>query len=84
MANAPQQGEAPAQNRNENDGPLMRDMRCIVCLDREREIMFLPCRHFAVCEPCNEVLIRQVPPMQDQRCPTCREPVIDAVRVFVA
>ncbi|KAH3739603.1 baculoviral IAP repeat-containing protein 7-B-like [Dreissena polymorpha] len=45
---------------------------CKICMDKEVCITFLPCRHLATCEDCNELL---------NICPICRAPVEKRVRV---
>ena len=37
---------------------------CVVCLDREREVVLDPCRHFCLCKQCSESL---------GKCPICRQ-----------
>ena len=55
------------------DRPKEKDQRnCVVCLDRERSRVLLPCRHYALCETCWSSL-----PKRD--CPVCRSPVNDVV-----
>lgn len=41
------------------------DVECMVCFDRRRNVIVLPCRHCSVCLPC----LRS---MRDERCPLCR------------
>ena len=39
---------------------------CLVCFERDRSIIFLPCGHFAVCDVCL---------LQLAHCPVCRTPI---------
>ncbi|ESU37556.1 Hypothetical protein DHA2_153292 [Giardia duodenalis] len=48
---------------------------CVICLDRPREIVYLPCRHFIVCEQC--FIASQL-----RTCPLCRSPIVEAVAVL--
>mmetsp|Transcript_19787 Transcript_19787/g.37756 ORF Transcript_19787/g.37756 Transcript_19787/m.37756 type:complete len:391 (-) Transcript_19787:132-1304(-) len=52
---------------------------CVVCMDRRRTVVLLPCRHMCICKECATVLFQTSP----QRCPLCREDVEEVFRVFV-
>jgi hypothetical protein len=41
-----------------------RDRTCVVCLEREREVVLHPCRHYCLCLECSSSL---------SRCPMCRQ-----------
>jgi len=41
---------------------------CVVCRDAKKTVLFLPCSHICVCEPCRGRL-------RPYRCPMCQEPV---------
>lgn len=41
---------------------------CVVCRDREKSVLFVPCHHVCVCETCRGRL-------RPYRCPMCQEPV---------
>ena len=46
---------------------------CVICLEKEPEITFLPCGHFVTCvncAPCNK------------NCPICRKPIKGSVRTY--
>ena len=64
---------------------LDKAMTCIVCLDEPRQMIFMPCAHFAVCSACHQVLhvraegelsiaerLKNVQPKP--MCPICRKP----------
>ncbi|GAB9474820.1 Inhibitor of apoptosis 4 [Globisporangium polare] len=42
---------------------------CVVCLDAEKEQIFVPCGHFCMCKACIKQLV------QPKKCPICREPI---------
>lgn len=46
---------------------------CIVCFERERSHLFLPCRHLVCCETCA---------VQVACCVSCREPITSRERVY--
>lgn len=49
---------------------------CLACLSNPREVVLLPCGHVCVCADCSLLI--------QERCPVCREPVIDTQVVFLA
>ena len=53
------------------------DMVCIVCMEREKKVVLLPCKHMCMCKVCTDEI------MADKaRCPVCREPVVDSFEAF--
>ena len=50
-------------------------VKCVVCLERVREIVFKPCSHMVICERCLYNL-------KELKCPMCRKPVDDIILVF--
>ena len=52
---------------------LKQERACVVCLDRVKNIIFLPCAHLAACVECSVSM---------QKCPVCRAPVEATVRTF--
>ena len=57
---------------------LNRRRLCVICMDRERDILLLPCRHLAVCDQCWDR------PEVDVRCPVCRQEVDEEIVVLFA
>ncbi|XP_078693584.1 baculoviral IAP repeat-containing protein 7-like isoform X2 [Branchiostoma floridae x Branchiostoma belcheri] len=54
----------------------LREERCCkVCMDREVELVFLPCGHYACCVPCGEGMVE---------CPMCRACVESKVKVYMS
>lgn len=51
---------------------------CVVCLQRPRSQVLYPCGHRVCCEPC----ARQVRAQLQPKCPICRRPVRDHLRVY--
>mmetsp|Transcript_2166 Transcript_2166/g.7558 ORF Transcript_2166/g.7558 Transcript_2166/m.7558 type:complete len:84 (-) Transcript_2166:62-313(-) len=49
---------------------------CVVCLEKPKSVVLLPCRHSCLCEECAEA-------QQWERCPLCREVVEDTLRIFI-
>ena len=52
---------------------------CIICLTPRNEIFVLsPCGHTTLCEPCCFSIKNQT----DPKCPSCRKPIIDYMKIF--
>merc|ERR1712110_520621 len=49
--------------------------RCCVCMEAERKVLFLPCRHVCCCESCAQEL---------DRCPVDRTPISEQIRFVMA
>lgn len=47
---------------------------CALCKEQERNIVILPCKHLASCAQCTSKL---------HKCPACRGPIKDFIKVFV-
>lgn len=50
---------------------------CVICLDRPKGVLFMPCRHFAACVQCGET--REL-----LRCPICQAEIDSRMRIFDA
>jgi hypothetical protein len=50
------------------------DNSCVVCMDRDRAIVTLPCNHMVMCEECAEQLTQ---------CPTCRADIKDTIKPYM-
>ena len=48
-------------------------LMCIVCMDQERTMLCLPCRHLQLCEDCSS---------ECKNCPSCRAEVQQYLKVF--
>lgn len=52
---------------------LKRERNCVICLDKQRNITFLPCAHLAACVECSVSM---------STCPVCRTPIQATVRTY--
>ncbi|KAH9510063.1 Baculoviral IAP repeat-containing protein 7-A [Bulinus truncatus] len=59
----------------ENNNILRQQTVCKICMDKEVEIVFLPCGHLVSCAECASA-------MKD--CPVCRKHVKGTVRAFIS
>lgn len=48
---------------------------CIVCMDKEINVVLVPCGHMIMCDGCANKLT-------NKSCPTCRKPITQIVKVF--
>ena len=51
------------------------DYKCVVCLDRPRDIIAKPCLHYSLCGACYARLDRKT-------CPLCKKPITGVIEVF--
>lgn len=47
--------------------------QCVICLDKGKDILLKPCRHFCVCSDCAFALVV---------CPVCRKPIEDREKIY--
>ncbi|CAK4078421.1 unnamed protein product [Aphanomyces euteiches] len=69
---------APAMEEADGGFTSTRE-ECIVCLDRKKQTVCVPCGHVAACVPCAETIQHTT-----RRCPVCRTPVRELIKLFVA
>ncbi|XP_051787806.1 E3 ubiquitin-protein ligase LRSAM1 isoform X2 [Erpetoichthys calabaricus] len=48
-------------------------MECVVCMENESQVVFLPCGHICCCLVCSEVL---------RSCPLCRSDIAQHIRIY--
>jgi hypothetical protein len=70
--------EAGSAQRLDEQGDTPAGEICVVCLQNTRTRMLYPCGHLVCCEGCAQRLVA----VRDVRCPVCRKPVHDVVRVY--
>jgi rubrerythrin len=56
-------------------------LKCVICLDRYRSVMFLPCRHLVVCFNCT-VQVRDHP-LRPKECPVCKQTFDTYISAFM-
>ena len=68
-----------------------RSVECVVCLERLRGCVLLPCSHFVACAACAASLLsaggrapQQRPPAAVARCPVCRAALTGFMPAFTA
>jgi hypothetical protein len=50
---------------------------CIICQDNNKNMIFEPCHHICICEPCDKAT-----PLAD--CPICRKVITSKSCVFLS
>eukprot|EP00667_Euglena_gracilis_P009978 EG_transcript_10149 len=48
-------------------------LMCVICMEQEKEIVFVPCRHKCSCPGCSAKV---------DHCPLCREPIRDRIQPY--
>ena len=51
---------------------------CVICCDKKKNVVLLPCKHLCICESCEEGLKQQPKPS----CPMCRCLIKDTMCVY--
>jgi hypothetical protein len=52
--------------------------KCIACISKDRNALFLPCRHLTFCMDCVSTFTKK-----DDICPMCRTPIKEVYNVFL-
>ncbi|KAL4609353.1 E3 ubiquitin-protein ligase LRSAM1 [Arapaima gigas] len=50
-----------------------RSSECVVCMEKESQVIFLPCGHVCCCQVCSDAL---------QTCPLCRSHIPQRIRIY--
>lgn len=56
---------------------MFKRVVCKICLDKEVEVLFLPCNHLVSCQGCKKQLAQK-------KCPLCRDTYQATTRVYFA
>jgi len=51
-----------------------QERNCVVCLEKERKVLLLPCKHVCLCESCS---------VNVDVCPLCRAIINSKTTVFI-
>ena len=69
---APREGKEELALIEENER-LKNERLCVICLSKDKNVLFLPCAHLAACLECSLSL---------QNCPLCRSDIQARIRTF--
>ncbi len=50
---------------------------CIVCYDRSRQVVLMPCRHYILCFPC-ALTIKE----ENKGCCVCKDEIVSLIKVY--
>jgi RING finger protein 26 len=50
---------------------------CVVCQEREKTVVLMPCRHLCLCDVCGDAASSQV-----KACPLCRRQIVNKINVY--
>ena len=60
---------------NKRKGEQLERDACVICLEKCRNVVLMPCRHLCMCKACNANL-------RKRECPICRAKIDNAIEVF--
>ncbi|XP_023653120.2 E3 ubiquitin-protein ligase LRSAM1 [Paramormyrops kingsleyae] len=63
--------EVPSAPKLQDEAPGSSE--CVVCMEIQSQVVFLPCGHVCCCQTCSDVL---------QSCPLCRSHISQRVRIY--
>lgn len=65
--------ETPPQREITAPAPSAPSSECVICLERAREMVFIPCGHRCTCTECCKNV---------KTCPMCRVTIASYIKVF--
>ncbi len=68
--------EVLVKNRQEAQADAQKEARlCIICCEKEKSVVLMPCRHMCLCEDCGGMERITV-------CPLCRKAIVHKISVY--
>ena len=68
--------ESSTDDSTEADSSSSTKTSCTICWSTKKNVVFLPCRHLACCEPCG--MMESI-----AACVLCRTPIQQKVKIFI-
>lgn len=69
-----------AYNARKDNSQHVDGFECVVCLDRKKTVLLLPCQHLCLCPPCHNEIKRMI--SLHRKCPLCRQRIRDHINVY--
>ena len=54
---------------------IKRNTSCVICMEKPKNSLCLPCKHLCMCEDCCHV-------SSIDKCPICRNPIDEIIKCF--
>lgn len=64
------------QERDRRKVTIIDDLLCSICMDKQKDTVIFPCKHFCSCYDCAIHLI------QEEKCPLCRGEITECVKIY--
>lgn len=69
----------PIKQRSSNGSGSPTSLQtCVVCLERKKSVLVMPCKHLCLCKTCSDQLLQY-----QNHCPMCRKDIAELISVYV-
>jgi hypothetical protein len=62
--------------------PQHSEKMCVVCMEREKSVVLMPCLHLCICQECTDQLIAHSG-RKKAMCPVCRQLIQNHIKPFM-
>ena len=62
--------------------PQDSEKMCVVCMEREKSVLLMPCLHLCICQGCTDQLIAHSG-RKKAMCPVCRQLIKKTIKPFM-
>ena len=73
-----------AQQRADEVLNLDNHWQCVYCHENQKNVVYMPCRHLAVCKDCDRELQESADVNLSTSCLMCRQAINERIEAFVA
>lgn len=60
-----------------SENEVSYDRVCMICMEKEVSVLFLPCAHHVLCAKCNNNCSNEL----EVRCPCCKVPIDERIHI---
>jgi len=64
---------------NQEYKKLKESTLCLICQENKRNVVLLPCRHYIICQDCENINYNLT---QNRKCPLCRDNYNDKILLY--